>query len=67
MRTTAIILLITFIPAFCFANGKIAAIKKGQRAPFSGILLDKSAEATMAAKRAYETQERRSKKIRRSC
>jgi len=51
MRTTAIILLITFIPAFCFANGKIAAIKKGQRAPFSGILLDKSAEATMAAKR----------------
>ena len=51
MRTTAIILLITFIPAFCFANGKIAAIKKGQRAPFSGILLDKRAEATMAAKR----------------
>ena len=51
MRTTAFILLITFIPAFCFANGKIAAIKKGQKAPFSGILLDKRAEATMAAKR----------------
>ena len=51
MRAIAIILLITFIPAFCFANGKISAIKKGQRAPFSGILLDKRAEATITAKR----------------
>ena len=51
MKSTAIILLITFMPVFCFANGKIAAIKKGQRAPFGGILLDKRAEATMAAKR----------------
>ena len=39
------------MPAICFANGKIAAIKRGQKAPFSGILLDKNAEATMAAKR----------------
>ena len=39
------------MPVICFANGKIAAIKKGQKAPFSGILLDKNAEATMAAKR----------------
>tara|TARA_A100001515_G_scaffold139851_1_gene134920 strand:- start:1131 stop:1568 length:438 start_codon:yes stop_codon:yes gene_type:complete len=51
MKTTAIILLITFMPVFCFANGKIAAIKKGQKAPFDGILLDKKAEATIAAKR----------------
>jgi hypothetical protein len=51
MRTTAIILLITLLPALCFANGKVAAIKKGQAAPFDGILLDKKAEATMAAKR----------------
>tara|TARA_R100000008_G_scaffold83517_1_gene69066 strand:+ start:63 stop:500 length:438 start_codon:yes stop_codon:yes gene_type:complete len=51
MKTTATILLITFMPVFCFANGKIAAIKKGQKAPFDGILLDKRAEATMAAKR----------------
>ena len=51
MRTTAIILLITLLPALCFANGKVAAIKKGQTAPFDGILLDKKAEATMAAKR----------------
>ena len=51
MKTTTIILLITLFPITCFANGKIAAIKKGQRAPFSGILLDKSAEATMTAKR----------------
>ena len=39
------------MPVFCFANGKIAAIKKGQKAPFDGILLDKRAEATMTAKR----------------
>jgi len=51
MRATAIILLITLLPALCFANGKVAAIKKGQTAPFDGILLDKKAEATMAAKR----------------
>ena len=51
MKATAIILLITFMPVFCFANGKIAAIKKGQKAPFDGILLDKRAEATMTAKR----------------
>jgi len=51
MRTTAIVLLITLLPALCFANGKVAAIKKGQTAPFDGILLDKKAEATMAAKR----------------
>ena len=30
MRTTAIILLIILLPALCFANGKVAAIKKGQ-------------------------------------
>ena len=51
MRTTAVILLIIFLPALCFANGKVAAIKKGQRAPFDGILLDKKAEATITAKR----------------
>ena len=51
MRATAIILLIILLPALCFANGKVAAIKKGQTAPFDGILLDKKAEATMAAKR----------------
>jgi len=51
MKQTSIILLITLLPALCFANGKVAAIKKGQTAPFDGILLDKKAEATMAAKR----------------
>ena len=51
MRITATILLIALLPITCFANGKIAAIKKGQRAPFSGILLDKKAEATITAKR----------------
>ena len=47
---------ITFIsllllPGIAFGQGKIASIKKGQVAPFSGILLDRKAEATMAAKR----------------
>ena len=51
MRITAIILLIILLPALCFANGKVAAIKKGQKAPFDGILLDKKAEATITAKR----------------
>ena len=51
MRTTAIILLIILLPAICFANGKVAAIKKGQKAPFDGVLLDKKAEATITAKR----------------
>ena len=46
---------ITFIsllllPGIAFGQGKIASIKKGQVAPFSGILLDRKAEATMAAK-----------------
>jgi uncharacterized protein (DUF927 family) len=51
IKTITIILLITLLPAFCFASGKIAAIKKGQKAPYNGILLDKKAEATITAKR----------------
>lgn len=51
IKTITIILLITLLPAFCFASGKIAAIKKGQKAPYDGILLDKTAEATITAKR----------------
>ena len=51
MKKITIILLLTLLPSLCFANGKVAAIKKGQTAPFDGILLDKKAEATMAAKR----------------
>jgi hypothetical protein len=49
-------LLVVFVsllllPCIAFGQGKIASIKKGQVAPFSGILLDRKAEATMAAKR----------------
>jgi hypothetical protein len=51
VKKITIILLLTLLPSLCFANGKVAAIKKGQTAPFDGILLDKKAEATMAAKR----------------
>ena len=51
MRIITIIILLILLPTLCHANGKIAAIKRGQKAPFDGILLDKKAEATMAAKR----------------
>jgi len=51
MKKIALILIITILPSLCFANGKVAVIKKGQRAPFDGILFDKKAEATMAVKR----------------
>ena len=51
MKKIALILIITILPSLCFANGKVAAIKKGQRAPFDGILFDKRAEATITAKR----------------
>lgn len=49
-------LLVVFVsllllPCIALGQGKIASIKKGQVAPFSGILLDRKAEATMAAKR----------------
>jgi len=49
-------LLIVFVsllllPCIALGQGKIASIKKGQVAPFSGILLDKKAEATITAKR----------------
>jgi|TARA_R110002020_G_scaffold14313_5_gene50826 hypothetical protein len=47
----SIFLIVVFLPATCFANGKVAALKQGQKAPFDGILLDKKAEATIAAKR----------------
>jgi len=51
MRISAVILLTVLLPTLCFANGKVAGIKKGQRAPYNGILLDRTAEATMTAKR----------------
>ena len=51
MKKIALILIIIILPSLCFANGKVAAIKKGQRAPFDGILFDKRAEATITAKR----------------
>ena len=44
-------ILLMLVPSFCFAGGKIAAIKKGQKAPFDGILLDKQAEAIITAKK----------------
>ena len=53
-RITAAVVIALFIPTVCFAKGKVAALKKGQAAPFAGVLLDKHAEAKITAKR--ETQ-----------
>jgi len=50
-KLISILLIVIFLPTMCFAQGKVSALKKGQKAPFDGILLDKQAEATMAAKR----------------
>ena len=50
-KLISILLIIIFLPTFCFAQGKVSVLKKGQKAPFDGILLDKQAEAVMAAKR----------------
>ena len=51
MKIISLVLLISLLPALCFAQGKVAVIKKGQTAPFDGILMDKEAEATTTAKR----------------
>ena len=50
-KVISILLIIIFLPTLCFAQGKVSVLKKGQKAPFDGILLDKQAEAVMAAKR----------------
>tara|TARA_R110001583_G_scaffold6811_10_gene34330 strand:- start:3985 stop:4425 length:441 start_codon:yes stop_codon:yes gene_type:complete len=50
-KVISILLIIIFLPTFCFAQGKVSVLKKGQKAPFDGILLDKQAEAVLAAKR----------------
>ena len=49
-RRIAIIVIITLIPALSFSQGKVSVLKKGQKAPFNGILFDKQAEATITAK-----------------
>ena len=50
-KTFTIAVVILLIPSLLFAQGKIASIKQGQTAPFTGILLDKQAEAIITAKK----------------
>ena len=50
-KPLVVLVSLLLLPGIAFGQGKIASIKKGQVAPFSGILLDRKAEATMAAKR----------------
>jgi hypothetical protein len=48
MKLTAILLCILF-PLSAFADGKVASIKEGQKAPFTGFLFDPAAYATIEA------------------
>ena len=50
-KLLVVLVSLLLLPCIAFGQGRVAAIKKGQVAPFSGILLDRKAEATMAAKR----------------
>jgi len=61
-RIIAVIIavIIVLVSALSFAQqGKVASIKKGQSAPFAGLLYDYKADAVMSAKR--ETSEARHK------
>ena len=46
MKTIAVLLCILF-PFSAFADGKVASIKEGQKAPFNGFLFDAAAYATI--------------------
>lgn len=48
IKLISFLLLLTF-PAISFAEGKVASIKQGQRAPYDGFLLDHDAYATIEA------------------
>ena len=48
MKTIAVLLCILF-PFSAFADGKVASIKEGQKAPFNGFLFDAAAYATIEA------------------
>ena len=48
MKRIAILLCILF-PLSAFADGKVASIKEGQKAPFTGFLFDATAYATIEA------------------
>jgi len=50
-KITSLLILLLMLPTPCFGQGKISYVKKGQTAPFDGILMDKEAEATITAKR----------------
>lgn len=50
MKTRLIALIMCFVfPAVSFADGKIASIKEGQKAPYTGLLLDPTAFAKIEA------------------
>ena len=48
MKVISILLCILF-PLSAFADGKVASIKEGQKAPFTGFLFDPAAYATIEA------------------
>ena len=48
MKAIAVLICILF-PLSAFADGKVASIKEGQKAPFNGFLFDAAAYATIEA------------------
>lgn len=48
MKAIAVLVCILF-PLSAFADGKVASIKEGQKAPFNGFLFDAAAYATIEA------------------
>jgi len=50
-KIVSIIILLTFVPTLCLANGTIVTLNKGDPAPFSGSLLDPTAVANILAEK----------------
>ena len=55
MRFISVLILITFISQTTYAQ-KISSLQKGEKAPFTGILLDREAEARISSKKATEVR-----------
>ena len=55
MRSILILILITFISQTAYGQ-KVSSLQKGEKAPFTGILLDREAEARISSKKATEVR-----------
>ena len=55
MRFISLLILITFISQTAYGQ-KISSLEEGEKAPFSGILLDREAEARISSEKATEVR-----------